>query len=223
MPETFHSEAESQFFEYLLKKGYPRDSISFEPRLGDRHRPDFAITDPATDQRLAYFEVKGQIRSDRQVNAFEQIKKYAEAARPSGSSVYLASLAKSPTLDEPFDFYYVNKDNSVEALPRELFPTFNSLAADVLAGRKANLESSREQTRDHFQIVCWILAVVVLALAIADFVCDQKAIELIDATRLTLLGIVVALIVIPFAQKFKVMGIEYERFVRQLKDEKKKS
>lgn len=168
MHENFHSEVEAQFFEYLLKKGYPRDAIAFEPRLGDQRRPDFAVSDPSINQRLAYFEVKGQIRSDRRMSAFAQLKKYAEAAKATGASAYLAALATSPTLGEPFDFYYVGKDDSVQSLPKELFPTYNSLVSDVIAGRKANLESSRKQTKDHFQIACWVLAGVVLLLAIAD-------------------------------------------------------
>ncbi len=218
MKEPFHSEVETKFFEYLLKRGYPRDAITFEPHLGERLRPDFAITDPLLDQRLAYIEVKNRLRPKSMHQAFEQLKVFAVAAKVVGASVYLAAPSEKPTAEEPFDFYYVDKDDSVKLLPTALLPTYHSLLSDVVATRKAQIETSREQTKDHFRIACWILAAVVFILTIVDFICDLNAIEVMNATRLTLLGISVALIVIPYAQKLKILGIEYERYVQKSKD-----
>jgi len=189
--------------------------VVFEPRLGEMHRPDFAVTDPVFDQRLAYFEVKVQLTPATQHRVFVQLKAYANAARAVGASVYLATPAQVPTSEEPFDFYRVDKDDSVQPLPQSLFPNYRSLSSDVIAIRKEKIESSREKTKDHFQFACWFLAGVVLILTGLDFIFDRYMIELIDTNRLTLLGITVALIVIPFAQKFKILGIEYERYMRK--------
>jgi hypothetical protein len=215
MTPNFHSEIEEQFYAYLVKRGYPRDSIAFEVRLGDRHRPDFAVTDLSRDQRIAYFEIKAQITPSSQKRIFDQIRDYSAAAKAVGAPCFLVTPAKSPTFEEPFDFYYVDRDDSVQQLAKELFPSYPSLASNSVATKKEQIETDTKETKDHFQMACWILAGIVLILAIADFFCDQKAIELVDATRLTLLGIGVALVVIPFAQKFKILGVEYERYLRE--------
>ena len=211
MEDQFHSQLESKFFEYLLARGYSRDSITFEPRLGTNFRPDFAVNDPSIGLRLAYFEVRGLMDDATRNRSLQQLRRYATEAREVGASFYVVTPAKEPTDTEPFDFLFVNDKSELEALPRELFPTYRSLSSDVIATRKVQVETSRERTKDTFQIVCWVIAVVVIVLGIADFVCDQKTIELVDTTRITLLGIAVALIVIPFAQKFKILGVEYER------------
>jgi len=175
------------------------------------------------NQRLAYFEVKGPITENRQHVFFDQLRAYADAARISGASAYLVSVKENAAFEEPFDFYYADADGKVNRLPIDLFPTFKSLSSSIVAGKRAKFEKSREETKDHFQSACWGLSGFVLIALIADFILDRFSIELLDTTRLTLLGIVVALVVIPFAQKFKVLGLEYERFIRKANEEKPKS
>ena len=53
-----------------------------------------------------------------------------------------------------------------------------------------------------------------MSVVIADFVCAQYEIELLTTERMALLGACVALVVIPFAQKFKGLGIEWEKAKR---------
>ncbi|NJK93296.1 MAG: type I restriction enzyme HsdR N-terminal domain-containing protein [Blastochloris sp.] len=137
MTPNFHSELEEHFYAYLLNRGYPRDSILFEVRLGDRHRPDFAVTDLSRDQHIAFFEMKAQITPATQSRIFEQIKAYSEAAKAVGAPCYLVTPAKSPTFEEPFDFYYVDKDNNVQQLAKELFPSYPSLASNSAATKKS--------------------------------------------------------------------------------------
>jgi hypothetical protein len=210
-----HSEIEQQFYAYLVKRGYPRDSIAFEVQLGDRHRPDFAIIDLFKDQRIAFFEIKAAITPSTQKRIFDQIREYSEAAKNVGAPCYLVTPAKSPTFEEPFDFYYVDKDDSVQQLAKELFPSYPSLASNSVATKREQIDNDTKETKDYFQKVCWNLACLVFIVAIADFICDQKAIELVDATRVTLLGITIALFVIPYAQKLKILGIEYERYLQE--------
>ncbi len=217
MNPSFHSELEQEFHQFLLKKGYPADAIAFEARLGDRYRPDFAITDLSRDRRIAFFEVKGAVDDSVQRKVFAQLIAYSKAARAVGAPCYLVVRAKGPAFDKPFDFYYVDSGNSVQPLSPELFPSYHSLSANSVATTKEQIATDIEQTKDRFQTVCWVIAGIFFILAIVDFFCDQAAIELVDSTRLTLLGIVVALVVIPFAQKFKILGIEYERYLKEIK------
>lgn len=59
---------------------------------------------------------------------------------------------------------------------------------------------------DIFQRVTWSLAVALLLIVIADI-----RFNFLTTERMALLGACVALIVIPFAQKFKGLGIEWEK------------
>ena len=95
--------------------------------------------------------------------------------------------------------------------PRE-FPTFASLSSDITASKKDTLQQAKKTATDHFMLTCWILAFVMAAITIADFTLELDGVKLISSTRLTLIGIVVALVIIPFAQKLKILGIEYERW-----------
>lgn len=211
MEEHFNSHVESQFFEYLLKRGYSRDSIMFEPYLGNKFQPDFAINDPGSAQRLAYFEVRGSLYQVRGEKYLKRLKAYSAEARAINTPFYIVIPSDNPTETEPFDFLFVNEQGDFETLPKELFPTFRSLSSDVIATQKVDVKVLREKTKDAFQVVCWTLAGSAILLVIVDFFCDLYRIELIDSTRLTLLGVIVALIVIPFSQKFKFLGVEYER------------
>jgi len=46
------------FVNYLLSKGYPKNSITVNPVLENYNRPDFVIVDPETNKPLAIFELK---------------------------------------------------------------------------------------------------------------------------------------------------------------------
>jgi len=73
-----------------------------------------------------------------------------------------------------------------------------------------------KKTADWFKVVCWICAVVVVALAI----CDNIVLFTISSTQLALIGVAVALALIPFSRKLKVLGIEFERLIAEKNDNK---
>lgn len=70
-----------------------------------------------------------------------------------------------------------------------------------------SVKNKKEIVVDSFKFACWILAFVVLIIGI---LAKLKIFEL-DATDLTIISIVIALILVPFASKLKILGFEFER------------
>lgn len=111
----------------------------------------------------------------------------------------------------PFDVHALNSDNELQKFDLGLFPVFSALSSNQLAEKKQDLKQEEKEVVDSFKKISYITVSVLVVLLIADFICSLNNITLLTVERLTLLGGAVALVVIPFAQKFKGLGIEWER------------
>ncbi len=69
---------------------------------------------------------------------------------------------------------------------------------------------------DYFQIACWMSATIVILITVLD-VCGKIN---ISATQLGLIGVSIALIIMPFARKLKILGVEFERLTADKKEGK---
>jgi hypothetical protein len=125
--------------------------------------------------------------------------------------LFLVTESESPDGFFPFDLYVFAGEGDLIKSDFALFPTFSGLTAEESAGRKTDLRKEKSETVENFQKISWSLACILLLVVIADFVCAQFDIELLTTERMALLGASVALVVIPFAQKFKGLGIEWEK------------
>lgn len=215
MEEKYHSQLEKKFAEYLVTLGYPKDSIVYEPAFlatdGKRaYRPDFAIVDPIKKERLAIIEIKGRHLKDTE-NTYNQLAAYSKAIDKERIPLFLVTESESPEGFFPFDLYVFSEVGSLIKSDFALFPTFPALTADESAERKTGIRKEKTETIENFQKVSWSLAGILLLVVIADFICAQYEIELLTTERMALLGACVALVVIPFAQKFKGLGIEWEK------------
>ncbi len=213
--EEFHSQLEKKFSEYLVTLGYPKDSIIYEPSFisvdGKRkYRPDFLIVDPIKQERLAIIEIKGRHLLDAK-RTYQQLDAYSKAIGNEKIPLFLVTESESPNGFFPFDLYVFSGEGTLIKSDFSLFPTFPGLTAEESAGRKTDLRKAKTETVESFQKISWSLAFILLLLVIADFTCAQFDIELLTTERMALLGASVALIVIPFAQKFKGLGIEWEK------------
>ena len=208
-----HSELEQQFFDYLRRKEFPSDSIIAQPMTGGDSRPDFAVVDKGKDEVLAMFEIKNRIHGQSLDDAFSQLRHDTAAFRGLGVAVYLVVPAASPTFSEPFQFYRERHDGSTEEVPAILFPTFASLLAGKSALKKEEIKREQIDTTDEFRRLCCYMAILCLALIAVDIYASLSGwkIEILTTQRITLLGAAIALFVIPYAQKIKALGFEYER------------
>lgn len=215
MEDKYHSKIEKKLAEYLTTLGYPKDSIVYEPSFlasdGIRsYRPDFAIVDPVKNERLAIIEVKGRQHKNTE-HTYRQLTTYSKAIGKENIPLFLVTESEAPNSFFPLDLYVFSKQGELIASDFALFPTFPALRAEDSAERKTGIRKQKSETIQRFQAVSWSLAGGLLSLVIADFVCAHYDIELLTTERLALLGACVALVVIPFAQKFKGLGIEWEK------------
>lgn len=205
-----HSVAEKKFSEHLLSLGYSKDSILYEPAFfsndGSRtYRPDFAIIDPQKKEYLAIIEIK----SDRLTNSektLNQLKKYRQAIGNEKIPLFLVTVSSSPNSSSPFALYSLSDSGELIESDFNFFPTFLALTAEESAIKKNDIRQKKTEAMVSFQTTSWILATFLLFIVIMDIIFNFLTTE-----RLTLLGASVALIVIPFAQKFKGLGIEWEK------------
>ena len=217
----FHSRLEWEFADLLRQKGYPQNSIIFEPALrADGHeevyRPDFLIIDPHKNERLAVVEVKGSLHNIKRTR--NQLRAYARAIGNEKIPIFLVSPSNEEQAAFPFQLHIFDDEENLRSVDFSFFPTFEALSAEETAERKSDIRNRRLETSNYFQRVSWSLAVFLLSLAAADFVCAQFGIILVTPERMALVGGAVALVVIPFAQKFKGLGIEWEKATREKVD-----
>ena len=158
--------------------------------------------------QLAIIEIKAASQIDT-LNTYEQLSAYSTAVGNDKIPVFLVTPSQNQTF--PFDLYIFNVDGGLIPTDFSLFPTFIALTAEDTAERKDDLRTKKTQTTERFQNISWLLAGILLFIIIADFICAQYAVVLITTERMALLGAVAALIVIPYAQKFKGLGIEWEK------------
>lgn len=210
----FHSILEQKFAAFLQERGYPDGSLIYEPRLkgpeGKLYIPDFMIVDPGRNERLAIVEVKGRI-TDRIRGVQEQLEQYKKAVGDPTLPAFLVTPNDDPESKYPFELHIFNSENQLEKVDFRLFPAFSALSSNQIAERKQDLKQKKEKVSNSFQLISHTTAFALVTLLVADFVCSLNGIKLLTAERLTLLGGAVALVVIPFAQKFKGLGIEWER------------
>lgn len=216
---TPHSFSEAKFAEefakFLKQKGYPADSLVYQPILfaegKRRYRPDFAIVDPERQERLAIIEVKGGLDGRLSQSAIAQLQLYARALGNEPIDLLLAVPVSGIDAIFSFGFYKLSDNGELIEFPIDEFPRFLSLKANKAATKKEFLDRETEEATDSFKTICFSLATIATVLFITDFVLQVFGIILLSTERLTILGIAVALMILPFVTKLRGLGFEYER------------
>lgn len=216
---NYHSSVEAQFADkfakFLRQKGYPEESLIYEPTLfaGDkrRYRPDFALVDPERQERLAIIEVKGRLDDGLRQRATAQLQSYAKALGSEAVDLFLVTPVSEIEDISSFSFYKLSENGELKEFPIDEFPRFRSLVANKIATRKETLDRNAEETTDSFRTICFSLAVAAVVLFVTDFILHNYGITLLSTERLTILGIAVALMILPFVTKLRGLGFEYER------------
>jgi hypothetical protein len=215
MDHISDSKIEKELSEYLVTIGYPKDSIVYEPAFPSKdgrrvYRPDFLIIDPITKERLALIEVKGLDRIDSK-STYRQLLTYREAIGSDTIPLFMVTPSGSNNSMFPFDLYVFGENGELIKSDFALFPTFPALSAEEVAERKSELREKKSKVTESFEFVSRGLAGLLVALVVIDFILVQFEITLLTTERMALLGASVALVVIPYAQKFKGLGIEWEK------------
>lgn len=199
------AEAKNGLIQELRELGYPEESIRLEfivnSSKGRRNYIDVAIIDPKSNDVIAIIEVKNYTNDNTLNAAAMQVSSYAKLFPSSPLSfVYLFDGA-SKQIGQVND-----SGGGVTLIPS--LPSFNSLLTGERAQNKVEAKNKTNRVTDSFTLACYLLAFLVSVVLALDIAVVYK----FTSQQLTLLGIFIGLLVIPYAAKFKLLGMEFERY-----------
>lgn len=209
-----HSHLGSEFFAWLAaEKGYPEQSLvrNLSLSLGQKRRleADLVIVDPERGDPLAIVELKSRLLSDRVALATNQVRQARFALGRSGIPGYVV-------VTDGNERRIISVASSADHDNVELsdFPSFSALllqarSGEVIAKEKEqkDIVEGRRRTIDRFRVACWLLAVAVLGL----FVADVRGWLSLSSQQLGIFGAFAVLLLIPDITKLKLLGVEFER------------
>jgi hypothetical protein len=198
-----------KLIEYLKEHGYPESSFAIEYKIG-KQRIDLAIIDPDTKIPIIVFEVKS--RKNRQSIDFgkKQLESYLRSLPDSSVPAYLVFPKEEAPFFEVQRLQFDSETNKIieESVFDKSELDFNMHKQSRISERIEKNQKDRTSTIDKFKWISWILAVIILAIGILN----KLKIFTIDTTDLAILGAGIGLIILPFANKLKFLGMEFERF-----------
>jgi len=208
------AEFKQRFMDFIRERGYKEEILASEWLVGLGRRVDLAAIDRETKEPIALFELAIKKDSTRKKRALDILKHYS----------LVASLTKLPryavfpgTEIEPFEIYELEDDTEQD--PEKAFVRTTYLPHYNMLKNSVNLQKIKKTTteRDYAQKQVFGISIF-LAITLTILLClDFLKIINITPQRLVLIGLIVGLIVLPFANKLKVLGIEFERFVGKKK------
>jgi len=207
------NELERKFADFLVhEKGFSRDSLAWEVALsseggGQAYRVDLAAIDPLRNEFLALFEVKAKREPRLLREAVVQLAQYKRVLQKPQVPAYLVfPPIETSRLD--FEISEVLENADTKEVYLSEFPTYAGLVSSDKAAEKVSQDKKIRSTVDEFKLMCFALAGVVTVL----FLLDASDTFSITTQQLTLGGIAVFLLLLPYAAKFKMLGVEFERY-----------
>ena len=199
---------------YLMEHGYPESSLSIEYPIG-KYRVDLAIVDPDIKEPVAIFEVKSRRTQQSEKYGKTQIKSYLKALKKTSVPAYLVfgSDGTPPIEIQRISFEDEVVQNIDRKFSAESIPDFTTLIKSKRNVKIAETTNERKEIIDLFFIVCWICGTVIAILLLSKVQ--------LSGSDLILLGGVIGLILLPFASKFKFLGLEFERLAKEDKSNKR--
>jgi len=196
--------------DYLIKHGYPKDSFVLEWKVGNRII-DLAVIERITNKPVALFELKRRKNQETINIAINQLRAFTMELGNEQIPIYVVfpSIGKLP-----FEIYNIKdlQENQIEEIER--VPDFDFLENTFKKKEIIKVKKKEKDTIDIFATICWMASVLVAVLFVLNLLNERIQITYID---LSLIGVVIALAILPFSSKLKFLGIEFNR----LKDKKK--
>jgi hypothetical protein len=187
-------ELEASVYEYLvLEKAYPKSELLVEAVLGPgsdgkRYHADLAVLDSSRSEIIALIEVKRSRDHKALRAAISQLLHYRRVLGKAYVPIYLFFPPISGS-GKQFEIAQVLPDGNTKDIYPAEFPAYGTLISGDKSTQKASRTVAVRDTYDRFQVTCICLAI----------------------KQLTLAGISGALLILPFAAKFKMLGVEFER------------
>ena len=203
---------EAQVLTWLLhEKQYPRAAVQSEAVLGSRqestsYRADFGVVDLQRSEFVALIEVKATRDHKALRAAMAQLLHYQKILRKPFLPVYLF-FHSLPGSGRKFEISQILADGSTKEVYPDEFPTYQALVTGDKSGTKATQRVAAREAVDSFQIVCIGLSIVVAMVLGLD---ASGTMEL-SPKQLILAAIAGGLLMLPYAAKLKLLGVEFER------------
>lgn len=197
---------------FLKEQGYPDNAILSEPIISFNnriYRPDILIVDPNTKDILAIIEVKGVYNYRLQLIK-SQLAEYRKILNAENIPAFVVLPSVSEHTNNLFDIYWLKDNGDIEKLDKKSFPNLEKLSIIKAVKKKGDLSEKRRLTARSFERLSKTVAVMLIVLGFSDFICSFYGLQLLTPERMTLVGGAVVLLIIPYAQKFKGLGIEWE-------------
>lgn len=207
-----------RFWHYLNNYGYPPESIVRNYRVGN-HIADFATIDPESGRPLAFFDIKlgckGGLSRAKAAAVEKQLLEMQKAVAPFDVSLWYVNAWPKQAANTVFKVPFERDNQGQLVLETGRPPDFESIdlgpfqeeKARTGSASKQNILKKRRESVDWFQRISWGAAIVVFLL----FLAEMFDLTNLEAIEISLLVFSVALALAPFAARFKVLGLEFER------------
>jgi len=197
-----------QVLRFLRSHGYPDDAFALEWAVSKSHRADLAVVDTVSGKPIALVELKA---TDAEASLRMGREQLRTLQRELGADVLLfLAYPRRGGISPVIERVMPVEPSPIEA-HSEIVPSFTIAQSTQRTKEQAALVSERKQSVDRFAVTCWIAAFGVMALGVLDYL----DILPLTAERLTVLGITIGLVILPFASKLKFLGWEFQRLQQQ--------
>jgi hypothetical protein len=215
-----------RFWHYLNNYGYPPESIVRDYRIGDLIA-DYATIDPESGRPLAFFEItlgrESVLPQARAVAAEKRLLEMKKAVAPLDVSLWYVTAwpeqAANTVYKIPFDRDAQGQLKFETGRPPDFssidFGSFREERDKTSSSSKQNILQEQRKSVDWFRKISWIGAALVFLL----FLVDMANWHNFAPVEIALLVLTIALAFAPFAARFKVLGLEFERLVPPSRNE----
>jgi len=196
---------------YLEEHGYPPESLAVEYPVG-KYRVDLAVIDPDSKEPIALFEIKQERTPANMKLGRGQLKSFLSSLEVKSIPTYLV-FAKVGT--PPFEIERILIEE-IETTKEKVISTekvmdFRILQKSARNNLVAETKQKRKKTIDILTGLCLTIASILLVILLLD----AFGIIFISPIHLIIGGAIIALVLIPFANKVKILGIEFERLKKE--------
>jgi len=196
----------SSFVQSLAnEKGYTDSSLRADLLLPKNSRVDLVSlnTDDNTITSLFEFELTASNKTLK--DAAARLLNYKKLL--GGTNVPAYIVTPSDGDEALFNIYAVTDSGETDFIKFNDFPSYISLISSEKALNKSKNKAETKETIDKFKVLCFSMSAIALVLLVLDITDILK----LTSGQLSLLAISIALALIPYAAKLKILGIEFER------------
>lgn len=194
----------------VLEKSYPREALRQGLSIGGdgkNYRVDIGLLDLRRNEIVGLFEVKSSRKGRPLREAVSQLLQYKRALGKNNVPAYLVfPPIETSSLD--FEIVQVLDDGDTVDVYRADFPKYDTLIASDSASLKSERTRKVSTAVDRFKFVSFALAAITLLLLLLDVLNIFTA----TAQQLILGAVIIGLVLLPYAAKFKMLGVEFERY-----------